>query len=78
MKNITVEVELTDEQAQALLAWQDTPYRGCNDYLPVVLSGIGYSLLHLALIEPSAYPGVNGYKLSELGKQVKAKLLEGA
>lgn len=73
---VTVDIELTEEQAEALLAWKDTPYRGCNDYFRFPISGVQASLVGLKLLEHSVYPGINGYRISDLGKQVRAKLQE--
>ena len=74
---VEFEVELTDEQAAALLAWQDNQYMGYKT-VPRVLSQTERALWTLKLIENDDYPGANGccYLITPLGEKVRAKLLE--
>lgn len=67
---LTLTLELTEEQAEALIAWPDNLYPYCTEY---DVSKIQISLRDAHLIE--AVTGSCVYRLTDLGKQARAKLL---
>lgn len=74
---VEYEVELTEGQVDALLAWQDNPYKAFGT-VPRLFSQTDRSLWTLRLIEAEDYPGADGcYLITPLGEKVRAKLQEG-